>query len=107
MSQDADAVCQGRELLKQLLGLHLMAQQQLLHCEWNCQSWIIAVTITRRKGQQEKHLEIDWQLCMNLLPDGAGSSLLFVTSLPHGHGIVCVHFMHWYGQLILCLHEHS
>jgi hypothetical protein len=53
MSQHADAVCQSRELLKQLLGLHLMAQQQLLIYQWYCQSWMIAVTITGQQGQQE------------------------------------------------------
>lgn len=42
---------------------------------------------------------------MNLLPDGTSSRLLFIAGIPHRDHIVCIHLVHWDGQLVSCLQQ--
>lgn len=45
-----------------------------------------------------QHREIDWQLGVDLLPDGTSSSLLFVAGVPHWDHIVSIHLVHGNGK---------
>ena len=47
--------------------------------------------------------EVNWQLGVDLLPDGTSSSLLFVTGIPHWDHIVSIHLVHRDGQPVPCL----
>ena len=52
------------------------------------------------ESRRHRHLEVFWELGVDLLSDGAGASLLLVTGHPNRHHVVCVHLVHRNGQLV-------